>query len=212
MADLYIIAGPNGAGKSTFSHLYVPGNVRVFDGDKLLALREKQYPDIDPGSLKEGVDAQFENDKQEAIRHRRDFAYETNFSSAAPLATAQEFRKQGYRINLIFLGLSSIQIAEGRVGTRVELGGHLVEKAEIAARFKEGMKNLQKHIRFFDRALLYSSEKSKRLEIPSRLLKIEKGVVVQKAAKLPTWAKKVVMDLGVKIEQTSQQQGKGKKR
>ena len=84
MAELYIIAGPNGAGKSTFSHLFVPGDVIVFDRDKLLALREKQYPDIDRESLKEDIDFQFEDDKREALKHGRDFAYETNFPSATP--------------------------------------------------------------------------------------------------------------------------------
>ena len=205
MPDLYIIAGPNGAGKSTFSQLYVPGDVQIFDGDKLQALREKMYPDIDAAVIKDGVEFQFEEDKREAIKTRSGFAYESNFSSPSPLTTAEEFRKAGYKINLVFLGLSSINIAISRVAARMELGGHGVDRDTIAANYNGGLKNLQKHIGYFDKALFYSSEKSKRLERPVRLVRIENGKVMEKGAKLPAWVQKVMFNLeGMKKAESRQ--------
>ena len=44
-------------------------------------------------------------------------------SSPTPLET---FRKAGYRINLIFMGLSSAKHAEDRVAIRMDLGGGMV--------------------------------------------------------------------------------------
>ena len=132
-------------------------------------------------------------------------------SSPTPFETAQEFRKAGYRINLIFMGLSSAKHAEDRVAIRMDLGGHGVDPIDIAERYTQGLKNLQKHVSFFDRASVLTSEKNQRLKMPVVLVQIEKGKVVEKAAKLPGWVQRVIVNLEPKKEKTNRLQSRKRK-
>lgn len=203
MPDLYVIAGPNGAGKSTFSGLLVPEGLNVFDADKLLAAREKQFPGIDPAILMDSIlSYEFKDGKEAAILSGKDFAYETNFANGNPLATPHEFRMAGYRINMIFVGLRSAKMAAQRVNDRKNLGGHYVGNAEIKSNYEAGLKNLRQHLRYFDRGLVLSSEKSEKLALFRQLFRTEKGIIVERAPKLPKWAQKVAFELPLKVEES----------
>jgi predicted ABC-type ATPase len=52
-------------------------------------------------------------------------------------------RDSGYEIILIFIKLSSAQLALRRVKERVQQGGHSVPKADIFRRFERGWRNFE---------------------------------------------------------------------
>jgi predicted ABC-type ATPase len=192
MPDLYIIAGPNGAGKSTYSSLLVPLYLNVFDADKLLYEREKLYPDIEPWRLMEGItDNLFESEISKAIGSKSDFAFETNFSSDDPLNTADRFRKAGYHVNLIYIGLESVKAAIARVMHRTSMGGHNVENDEIISRYNAGIRNLQKHLSFFDKAIIYASQRGMRISTPRVVYELKKGIIMQRNLPIPRWAREL---------------------
>lgn len=52
-------------------------------------------------------------------------------------------KKAGYRIEIIFLRLSSSKLALKRVATRVKQGGHNVPKADVVRRYQRGWVNFE---------------------------------------------------------------------
>lgn len=195
MPDLFLLAGPNGAGKSTLSTLLLPFEVKSFDADEELMRRERQYPDIDPGRLMEGVLNSFEEEKNRALSTKKDFAFETNFVGDDIIKTVRQFKLQGYRTNLIFLGLDSAQTAIDRVKQRVAEGGHSVSHPEIRSRYKEGLKNLKEHVKDFDRAIIFTNTRSKTLIQPQKIYRLVKGKIIEAFPPLPKWIKTMKLDL-----------------
>ena len=80
---------------------------------------------------------------RDQIRRGADFAVETTFSSLAYARSIRSWRKQGYRVELVFLGLAAPELAVARVGARARQGGHTVPEAEIRRRFAVGLQAFQ---------------------------------------------------------------------
>jgi len=187
---LYIIAGPNGAGKSTLSGILVAPGTFVFDGDKELDRLQKQFPDIDSATLFDSVnDRIFEEKKAEAIATKSDFALETNFRSEKLMETVKQFKDNGYQINLIYLGLPSVNHAKERVDERVNNGGHAVSDEDIKENYTAGLANLQQYHSHFDSVtLLHNSIPAHRQYRVLTLAVIKGGKIEKQSSKLPRWA------------------------
>jgi predicted ABC-type ATPase len=154
--NLVVIAGCNGSGKSTFAKQLVPRNIVPFDADK----RKKEIYDEfefdfefrDKMSWNK-TQEEFENSVNKAINNKIDFAYETNFNQA-PLHWIKLFKRSGFSIHLQFFSLRSISLAKQRVAIRVQSGGHYVPDLEVAKRYVEGFKNLDKYFSHFDTLMI----------------------------------------------------------
>ncbi len=192
---LFIIAGPNGAGKSLFSKELAITDLEIFDGDKHMAVLAKKYPETGNEALWSFINENiFEEQKQKAIKARLSFAFETNFSSADPMKTAREFKKAGYHIHFIFMGLSSILESLERVAWRVRLGGHKVSEESIRYNYEHGYKNLYKYITEFDTVLIIDNSISLvgKVVIPKRILHIENGEVSLIPEEYPAWVQPIL--------------------
>ena len=55
----------------------------------------------------------------------------------------QRWKKDGYRIEIIYLALLSTGIALRRIAARVRQGGHDVRKADVLRRFRRSWSNFQ---------------------------------------------------------------------
>ena len=77
------------------------------------------------------------------IRHRESFSFETTLSGLRYARLIPQWQKKGYFVKLIFLKLSSPEIAIARVAARVTQGGHAVTKEVIRRRFVTGWQNFQ---------------------------------------------------------------------
>ena len=71
----------------------------------------------------------------------RSFAFETTLSGHTYLRRIEAWRAAGFRVELIFLSLGSIEDAISRVAIRVRQGGHDVPSDVIRRRFASGMRN-----------------------------------------------------------------------
>ena len=136
---LFIVAGPNGSGKSLFSKEFTVSDLEVFDGDKHMAALVKKYPETGSEALWSFINETiFEDQKQKVLNSRLSYAFETNFSSNDPMKTAREFKKAGYEIHLIFMGLNSLEESIQRVADRVRKGGHKVSEESIRYNYEFG--------------------------------------------------------------------------
>jgi predicted ABC-type ATPase len=192
---LFIVAGPNGSGKSLFSKELTVSDFEVFDGDKHMAALIKKYPETGSEALWSFINENiFEGQKREALEARLNYVFETNFSSADPMKTAREFKKAGYEIHLLFMGLNSLEESIERVAYRVRKGGHKVSEESIRYNFEFGYKNLYEHVTEFDFVTLFDNGLASIEEpiIPQEILYIMKGKVYLKIKDYPEWIEPIM--------------------
>jgi predicted ABC-type ATPase len=76
---------------------------------------------------------------------QKNFAFETTAAGTNYVKYLQNARQIGYEINLMYLWLSSPDLAVKRVGHRVTEDGHHVPEEVVRRRLKAGLKNIIHH-------------------------------------------------------------------
>jgi len=133
-----IIAGPNGSGKSTCSVALLTQFVEFVNADLIaqeITGHTRAGADIGAGRL-------FLEQIERLARQRRDFAIETTLATRSLADRIVQWRRDGYRVHLVFLWLPSADLAVQRVAFRVRSGGHSVPESTIRRRFTAGLRNL----------------------------------------------------------------------
>ena len=74
---------------------------------------------------------------------RLDFAFESTLSGLAYLSRLKRWKAAGYRIEIVYLRLSSPRLALRRIAARVKQGGHSVPHADVLRRFTRSWNNFQ---------------------------------------------------------------------
>ena len=135
-----IIAGPNGAGKTTFALKYLPlVQCRYFVNADLIAAG---LSPLAPDEQTLAASRLFLGEIAQHSLARRDFAFETTLSGRTYLRLIQRLHSQGWRVELLYLALPSVEISQLRVAERVKHGGHSIPVADIARRFPRSLHNL----------------------------------------------------------------------
>ena len=75
----------------------------------------------------------------------QDFAFESTLSGLAYLNRLKRWKRSGYRIEIIYLRISSPQLALRRIAARVKQGRHDVARADVIRRFDRSWSNFEKH-------------------------------------------------------------------
>jgi predicted ABC-type ATPase len=78
------------------------------------------------------------------VAARVDFAFETTLSGLTYVHRLRSWKRAGYRIDIVYLKLSSSRLALRRVAARVRQGGHNVPQADVLRRFVRGWDNFQR--------------------------------------------------------------------
>ncbi|MBH0182994.1 MAG: AAA family ATPase [Nitrospira sp.] len=135
-----IIAGPNGSGKTTFAKEYLLREVGIihFVNADLIAgglsplrpeLAARQAGRLVLRELTRLADA------------RKNFAFESTLSGRTYLRLLTTWKSAGYRIEIVFLSLPSVQLALQRIAGRVRQGGHDVLRSDVIRRYDRSWKN-----------------------------------------------------------------------
>jgi len=83
---------------------------------------------------------------------RLDFAFESTLSGLVYLSRLKRWKAAGYRIEIVYLRLSSPRLALRRIAARVRQGGHNVPRADVLRRFNRSWNNFEKFYRLFAEA------------------------------------------------------------
>ena len=140
----WIIAGPNGAGKTTFA-LTTFGRFSACSKFINVDLIAAGLSPLDPEREQIAAGRIFLKSIDEAMREREDFAFETTLAGRAHLPRVTEMLASGWRVELIFLALPSIEFSRLRVTERVAHGGHDISAQIIERRFPRSLFNLFNH-------------------------------------------------------------------
>lgn len=141
MPTCWIIAGPNGAGKTTFAMEYLPkvaGCNNFVNADLIAAGLSPLAPE------REMVAASriFLSEIESHIANRESFSFETTLSGRSYLRLIKRLRLEGWRVELIYLALPSVEMSKLRVAERVAHGGHNIPVRDIERRFPRSINNL----------------------------------------------------------------------
>ncbi len=128
MPNLVIIAGPNGAGKTTFAREYLSADERRFEfvnADEIA--RETPSDFLAARVMLTRID--------ELVGANADFVIETTLANLTYAQKIPLWRRQGYRVSLIYIRLNSVEVSLARVRKRVEAGGHDIPEFALRRRF-----------------------------------------------------------------------------
>ncbi|MDN4572021.1 zeta toxin family protein [Pandoraea cepalis] len=178
-ASLWVVAGPNGAGKSTLVERYLRGRLPLVNPDNLQ--REQGLTARRAGEL--AIAAQ--NNYLDA---RESFVFETTLSGRRELSVMARAKKDGYTINLVFVGVRSPKTSITRIETRVAAGQHHVPPEDVVRRFARSLAQLPEAMALSDRIYVVdNSQRSRRL-----VLSIERNRVKFVSRNLPAWLKRAL--------------------
>lgn len=141
---IYIIAGPNGAGKTTFATTFLPTYVdclEFLNADLIAAGLSPFSPNLQNLRASELMLERM----QSLLEKRKSFSFETTLAARAYSKRILQWKGLGYRVQLTFIWLPSVQLAIDRVANRVTQGGHDVPHPVIQRRYRMGLANF-KHL------------------------------------------------------------------
>lgn len=178
---IIMLAGPNGAGKSTYyraflSHLNLP----FLNADNL--------------ANKTGLDAYTAAEQIARIREmmcsqKQAFITETVLSDpvGAKINFLKQASKQGFKVRLIFIGITDATLSQKRVASRVKVGGHTVPIDKIQQRYPRTLINLELGIEQLPDVWIYDNSS---YDNPYHLLARYKDSrqVYQSTNPIPEWA------------------------
>lgn len=194
MSLLYIITGSNGAGKSSVGPDYIPTHLRnsIFDGDKLFMQKRSEFWINGIKSHKECkklaaevVETTFDNLVESALKDNNDFAYEGHFTNDSTWGIPQKFKESGYKIHLIFFGLTDTALSETRVIGRTKEGGHYVDPLTLSSNFYGNLEKLDKYFGIFDSVTLVDTSGIEHIGLA--VIKMGKCVSAISQDELPEW-------------------------
>lgn len=137
----WIIGGPNGAGKTTFALEYLPkavGCTHFINADLIAA-------GLSPLAPERGLLAASRlclREIAERVAARKDFAIESTLAGRTYLQLAEHLRADGWRVELIYLALPSVEMSKLRVAERVAHGGHNIPLVDIERRYLRSLRHL----------------------------------------------------------------------
>jgi predicted ABC-type ATPase len=158
---LYIIAGCNGAGKTTASFTILP---------EVLDCREFVNADEIARGLSPFQPEKVALEAGRIMLHRVDellgrgetFALETTLATRLYQQKIRVAQQQGYTVVLLYFWLSSPQLAQERVKTRVLEGGHFIAPEVIDRRYWLEITCLfDRYLPLVDKALIFDNSDGK---------------------------------------------------
>lgn len=141
---IFMIAGPNGAGKTTTAMSLIPNSTMIYDFINADEIARGLAP-LHPESMSLTASKLMLKRIRELLDSHKNFAFETTAAGVNYIKHLKEAQENGYQVHLLFLWLSSPDLAVKRVAQRVVQGGHHIPEDTIRRRYYAGLKNLIKH-------------------------------------------------------------------
>lgn len=135
-----VIAGANGSGKTTFAKEFLlreVGVIHFVNADLIASGLSPLRPEL--AARQAGRLLLLELSR--LAKSRKNFSFESTLSGRTYLHLLRNWKATGYTIRIVFLSLSSPQLALQRIAARVEQGGHSVPRSDVIRRFHRSWHN-----------------------------------------------------------------------
>ena len=185
--SLWIFAGVNGAGKSSLVKRYGAENkIVIVNPDNIAAaidIKNRDKAEIQAQAGRIAIST-----RNNLLEARETFGIETTLSGKNEIRFIIKAKNYGYKINLIYVGLSNVAQSAGRVKARIIKGGHSVSEQDIIRRFPRSLENLIEAIKLSDRIRLFdNSEKRRKI-----IAKVDDDKILIFSS-IPEWAEKAII-------------------
>ena len=185
---LCVVAGPNGSGKTSttvqlLANEWSEGSLYINPDN----IAQEQFGDWNsPKAVLKA--ARYATDlRYKCLNEKRDFVFETVFSSDEKLEFLRKAHESGFFIRFFFVCTSNPKINVSRITKRYLEGGHEVPISKIISRYYKSYVNATKAISFVDRAYIYDNSVEDHL--PQLLFRMTEGKVFkQYTDDIPEWA------------------------
>lgn len=192
MPELYIITGSNGAGKSTIGPDYLPEYIRNNYQRELFPSKTRSPKEAKRLAFK-FVTEKFDALVEQSLQENDNFVYEGHFTNDATWETPKRFKSAGYKIHLLFFGLSDPDLSQLRVTDRVYEGGHYVDRITIEANFQGNLEKLNEYYYLFNSLKIIDTSDLNHIPLASISLGIKEFAVSYD--KLPWWFIRYMPDI-----------------
>ncbi|MBR4728843.1 MAG: zeta toxin family protein [Prevotella sp.] len=185
---LCVVAGPNGSGKTTTT-VQLLNNEWTSDSLYINPDNIAQEMFGDWNSYEAVIKAAEYATKlrYECLEQKRDFVFETVFSSAEKLEFLHKAKDAGFFIRLFYVCTSDPAINVARITQRYLNGGHEVPISKVISRYYKSLVNAEEAISFVDRAYVYDNSIDNQL--PCLLYRTTEGKLFKQYVKdIPEWA------------------------
>ena len=185
---LCAIAGPNGSGKTTttvqlLSNEWAADSLYINPDN----IAQEEFGDWNDQEAVLKAAKRATEIRYQYLGERKDFVFETVFSSSEKLEFLKKAHEEGFFIRLFFVCTEDPTINVARIAQRYLNGGHEVPISKVITRYFKSLANVQQAIRFVDRAYIYDNSVDNQL--PQLLYRTTKGQIAKRYTdKLPEWA------------------------
>jgi predicted ABC-type ATPase len=188
-----IFAGVNGAGKSAFFRtLNQDFGIRV-NVDEILRARCGRTWDSPKEQVEAGRIALDLLGK--CIQGDASFNQETTLTGHTIIANIKKAKANGFKVDLYYIGLSSMELSMARVAQRLSNGGHGISENDLRRRYAGSFENLKLALPLCDRVQVFdNSSECRELESLSPLLIVSDGAVSLWDERCPQYLKDVLGD------------------
>ena len=189
---LCVVAGPNGSGKTTTT-VQLLNNEWAADSLYINPdnIAQEMFGDWNSPEAVMKAAEYATNLRYLCMEQKRDFVFETVFSSEEKLEFLQKAKEEGFFIRLFYVCTSTPTINITRITQRYLGGGHEVPISKVVSRYYKSLVNAAKAITFVDRAYIYDNSVDNQL--PRILCRTSNGQLFkQYADNIPDWAKSIL--------------------
>ena len=186
MPKLTIVIGANGAGKSTWCEQHRSARLpaEFYDADSIARGLGGWNSARAQRAAREVVDRSIDRH----LAERSDFGLESTYSGASRPNVVRRAKAAGYTVEAVFVGTRAPATNIRRIAARVASGtGHDVPEAEVRRRWTAAQENVAATARHIDRIEVVDN--SGRIRRP--VIRIGKGAVTGRAARVPGWAEQL---------------------
>ena len=155
-----VVAGANGSGKSEHSEKLLKFPAFDFDLEKINLYRNlvRTYYEMADEIAQRMAGEMFEKEANRCIEEESNFAYETNYAAEEEMVWLDKFDEASYDSTLLYMGLTSVEIAKERVALRRYKGGHNIVHSTIEYKFIHGYENLDIHYDKYNRVVFMNTD------------------------------------------------------
>lgn len=189
---LCVVAGPNGSGKTTTTIQLLQDE---WAADSLYInpdiIAQEEFGDWNSPEAILKAAQQATRLRYDCLEQRRDFVFETVFSSSEKLEFLHKVKESGFFIRFFYVCTSGPAINVARITQRYMNGGHEVPISKIISRYFKSLINAEEAISFVDRAYIYDNSVDNQL--PRLLYRTVDGQIFKKYVEdVPEWAELLI--------------------
>ncbi len=197
---ILVLAGTNGAGKSSIGGAFLRrSGGAYFNPDEIASAMRVADPSLDAATANGRAWAVGRRFLEEAVRDRRDFAFETTLGGSTITGLLVAAARRGFEVRIWYAGLATPELHVARVAARVRRGGHDIPEETIRRRYDRSRRNLitllpyATELRVHDNSA-ESDPATGHAPRPTLVLHVRRSMIVapRDLTSTPAWARPIV--------------------